>query len=667
MRAFIVRPFGTKGGVDFDRVERELIDPVLTDSGIKGRTTAEIAHAGNIRTDMFERLLTADLVIADISIHNANVYYELGVRHAFRDRITILLRAKIDEVPFDLKTDRYLEYEPGDPGASIPELSKAIEESTREARSDSPVFLLLPRLEPQDPSTFHVVPQAFAEAVRLAKETSDLPMLAVLSQEIEPFDWARSGRRLVGRAQFELKAWPDARETWEWVRLGRPTDFEANRKLGTVYQRLGDFVTSSLAVDRVLDRDDVSDGQRAEALALRGSNAKQRWIEAWQDSAVEDRQAVALGSGYLYDGVQDYEDGFSEDQNHSYSGINALALTTLIALLARGQANAWVGRFPTDDAADVELRRIDERRAILAAAVRRTLEAAQHRQQRGGSEDDAAWLQMTWADYYLLTSDRASFVKAAYDRARAGHAHVHFSTESAARQLRMYLRLGVLVDNARAGLQALGAEEEEVTPTQTKTRVIVFSGHRIDAPDRPVPRFPDARADQARSMIRTAVEQEIAQADGASVEGIAGGASGGDIIFHEVCAELGIPTSLLLAMPPKAFAARSVADADSNWMERFRSLCERVPPRVLQDSEELPDWLAGLEDYSVWQRSNLWILHNGLARANADVTLIVLWDGKGGDGPGGTQDMVQIARRRGVKVVHLDANELLAPASGADV
>jgi hypothetical protein len=75
----------------------------------------------------------------------------------------------------------------------------------------------------------------------------------------------------------------------------------------------------------------------------------------------------------------------------------------------------------------------------------------------------------------------------------------------------------------------------------------------------------------------------------------------------------------------------------------------------------LPEWLAERHDYTVWQRSNLWILHTGLSMDNADVTLIVLWNGEGGDGPGGTQDMVDIARRRGVKVVVLDAKRLLDP------
>src|ERR1700756_360900 len=97
MRAFIIRPFGVKKGIDFDRVERELIDPALTQLKISGRTTGEILEAGNIRTDMFQQLLIADLVIADISSNNANAFYELGIRHALRDRHTFLLRSSTRE------------------------------------------------------------------------------------------------------------------------------------------------------------------------------------------------------------------------------------------------------------------------------------------------------------------------------------------------------------------------------------------------------------------------------------------------------------------------------------------------------------------------------------------------------------------------------------------
>src|SRR5579864_8578498 len=111
MRAFIIRPFGTKQGIDFDQVARTLIGPALTALGLSGRDTIEILEQGNIRVDMFRRLLTADLVVADLSIHNANVFYELGIRHALRDHGTFVLRCDVDKFPFDLQTDRYFTYD----------------------------------------------------------------------------------------------------------------------------------------------------------------------------------------------------------------------------------------------------------------------------------------------------------------------------------------------------------------------------------------------------------------------------------------------------------------------------------------------------------------------------------------------------------------------------
>src|SRR5215208_6214064 len=116
MRAFIVRPFGKKkdlrgNEIDFDEVESVLIAPALRAVGAEGGTTIDIVESGNIRTDMFRRLLTADLVVADLSIHNANVFYELGIRHALRDRHTFLLRSDSDKFPFDLQTDRYFTYD----------------------------------------------------------------------------------------------------------------------------------------------------------------------------------------------------------------------------------------------------------------------------------------------------------------------------------------------------------------------------------------------------------------------------------------------------------------------------------------------------------------------------------------------------------------------------
>src|SRR5215469_5958031 len=171
MRAFIIRPFGVKpdrngNPIDFDSVERDLVDPVLKELGFEGRTTQDIAKAGNIREDMFRLLVTADLAIADISIHNANVFYELGIRHALRDKRTFLLRCRADDPVFDLQGERYLTYDRTNPGAAVPWLVEAIRQTRDADQKDSPVFTLLPQLRVQSRSVFLTVPSDFSEDVR---------------------------------------------------------------------------------------------------------------------------------------------------------------------------------------------------------------------------------------------------------------------------------------------------------------------------------------------------------------------------------------------------------------------------------------------------------------------------------------------------------------------
>src|SRR5215472_4535601 len=174
-RAFIIRPFGTKDDINFDDVQKSLIAPALAACDIQGGTTEPFLQAGNIRTDMFQQLMVADIVIADVSIHNANVFYELGIRHALQPKRTFLLRAKSkkgpgqrtpqDEVPFDLRTDRYLEYDSDFPAQKLEVMIEALRQTLASEKADSPVFQMLPDLEAQDRSRFLPVPQGFHDDV----------------------------------------------------------------------------------------------------------------------------------------------------------------------------------------------------------------------------------------------------------------------------------------------------------------------------------------------------------------------------------------------------------------------------------------------------------------------------------------------------------------------
>ena len=124
-RAFVIRPFREKKDaagkvIDFERVHNELIGPALAAANLGGSTTGEIVEPGNIREDMFSLILEADLVVCDITVHNANVFYELGIRHALRKRRTVLIKGEpaADSPPFDIMTDRYLAYRLDDPAAA---------------------------------------------------------------------------------------------------------------------------------------------------------------------------------------------------------------------------------------------------------------------------------------------------------------------------------------------------------------------------------------------------------------------------------------------------------------------------------------------------------------------------------------------------------------------
>jgi hypothetical protein len=83
--------------IDFNRVYAEYIRPALEAAGCEVFRADEELRAGDIRTDMFQELLVADLVVADLTLDNANVWYELGVRHALRARGVVLVQGPAAE------------------------------------------------------------------------------------------------------------------------------------------------------------------------------------------------------------------------------------------------------------------------------------------------------------------------------------------------------------------------------------------------------------------------------------------------------------------------------------------------------------------------------------------------------------------------------------------
>ncbi|GJD66992.1 tetratricopeptide repeat-containing protein [Methylobacterium frigidaeris] len=704
MRAFIVRPFGTKRGINFDRVETDLIAKALDQLGIMGRTTAEIMRPGSIREDMFQLLLTADLVVADITLHNANVYYELGIRHALRDRMTVLLRGvgeehgemTADAVPFDLLTDRYLTYQLSGPDGLIKEpevateaLVAAIAQGRASGGRDSPVFKLLPKLRAPSPDEFLAVPVDFEEEVeRTISGIAKRPQsdertlfsgdLGLLAHEARLFPWAGAGLRLVGRKQFDGKHFEGARLTWEEIRRRDGQDLEANLKLTTICQKLGDLSASNAAAQRVLSRSDLSLDRRAEIHALQASNLKVQWLRPLQDLPSQQRGEAALRSGLLPEAVESYEAGFRADRNHYYSAINALALRVVQRELAQCFPEVWELSIPERDGADprvqaeLELGRIKERIDRLGTGVTLALESADAFE----GPENAVWRAFTAADRTCLISNNPARVAEAFRRTIEKFREAFsFALSSAQSQLELLQLVGVLEKNVTAGLACFPAK-----PTQDankRGRIVLFTGHRIDDADRTAkgkpPRFPrTTEAEEiARQAVKASIQRALASPQGIAF-GLAGGASGGDILFHEVCETLAVPTWLYLALPVGRYKNESVRGAGDSWLRRFDQLQSRLETRSrcmpelrseAGEPDKLPRWLQALPNYDIWQRNNLWMLHNALSFGPDRVTLVALWDEEAeGDGPGGTAHLVELARNAGAEVDILNSKSLFGLA-----
>lgn len=175
---------------------------------------------------------------------------------------------------------------------------------------------------------------------------------------------------------------------------------------------------------------------------------------------------------------------------------------------------------------------------------------------------------------------------------------------------------------------------------------LLFTGHMIDKPDRLEPRFPPTLEPAAKRRLLEAVAPYASLHEGAT-RGFASGARGGDILFHEACQASGIPTTLILPFSPELFVGTSVKLPRSDWDERFWRLWHGLD----EAAREVMDLPVSPEAYAL---CNLHLIDR--ARQHGTVHLIALWDGKGGDGPGGAADLVGRAEAIG------DA-DIFSPAS----
>jgi hypothetical protein len=184
--------------------------------------------------------------------------------------------------------------------------------------------------------------------------------------------------------------------------------------------------------------------------------------------------------------------------------------------------------------------------------------------------------------------------------------------------------------------------------------VFLFSGHVIDAPDRDTPRFPADKEPIAAAKIGEVLDALRA---GAQDIAFSQAAAGGDLLFLEACQQRGVRCHVLLPFPEPQFIEKSIlrsANAEQ-WRTRFFAMQRRLldPCRVMPEALGPPP--EGVDPY---ERCNQWLLYSALVNGVDKVRLIVLWNGSGGDGPGGTAHMHREVERRGGQVTWLDTRKL---------
>ena len=670
MRAFVIRGFGLKKDsagtpVDFDLVDAQLITPAMARCGLAGGTTGVVVDAGNIRADMFSLILEADVVICDITVHNANVFYELGVRHALRKKHTVLIKGdpSADTTPFDLSTDRYLKYPVGSPGDAVDALVDAITTGLAGNRdTDSPIFLMMPTLAQADPSAVVVVPLDFVEEVDRARASSDKGWLRLLAEEVrgERFQWV--GLKRIGLAQWSLKDYEGARETWEAVRAVYPLDLDANLSLANILERLyrvnlrpALLEASNQAIERVLGVKGLSPKHQAEALALQGRNLKTLWRLGLEKlESVDERRARAIDNKLLQS-YEAYLGAFRVDLNGFYPGIAALQAGHV--LLSLSSEAAWRNMFGRDALRARRLREDLEQELpvlghIVAASIDHALDFP--------GKDDPIWAEISKADLLFLTEPEESlaadpgFVVAAYQQAIPRDRH--FERDATRGQLVLFAQLGIRAPVAQAVIDALdGPKERDAKPVH----LVVFSGHTIDGPTTTPPRFPAAAEARARVLIEARLR--VLMRDDEELVVLASAAPGADILVHELCLEMGIPARLCLPMPKDVVAREAFPQLDG-WRNRFLAVVKAREANAFQlsDSAELPPWLRPRK-LDRWDRGNRWVVNLAQSWGAARVTLLALWDGDEAEtATGGTSQMVRLARKTGnFAFEHIDSRQLL--------
>jgi MAP3K TRAFs-binding domain len=331
---FILMPFGQKldasgTAINFDAVYKELITPAVVEAQMQPVRADEELAGGIMHGPIFERLIVCDFAVADLTTGNANVFYELGVRHAVRPWSTVLLSASPSRMPFDVAPLRAIKYTlRADGGPDNVDFTRAtlvrFLNQARKAAVDSPVFDLLKWLRP--PVIDPTVSAAFRDSA-LAAESMKEHIANAGRQSAAALAECEASLGVIANADAGVvlalfTAYRDARAYDQMIALVQKMAVPLSQtafvqeELALALNRTGHGDRAEKIVRSLVG----SQGPSSEGLGILGRIYKDRWDEA--------RQAgnLALARGLLTNAINHYVRGFETDWRDYYPGINALTL-----------------------------------------------------------------------------------------------------------------------------------------------------------------------------------------------------------------------------------------------------------------------------------------------------------------------------------------------------
>lgn len=322
-------PFGDKTDaagkiIKFDEVYKQVIQPAIADAGMTPIRADEELTRGLIHKPMFERLILCDFAVADLTSANANVFYELGVRHAVRPGATVLLFAAGGRLPFDAAPLRSVPYDlsdagvPADASKARAELTKQLKHIREKRDDDSPIFDLL---KPFPAAIDHLKTNTFQDQVALAQQLEEDLQGAKTPDELKTFQQNLGELDGVESAVLVklFLAYRDAKAWQAMIDLAAAMPEPLRRtvmireQLGLALNRAG----KSEEAERVLTTLIRERGGSSETYGILGRVYKDRWQKATNNF---------IAKGELDRAIDSYLKGFESDWRDAFPGVNAVTL-----------------------------------------------------------------------------------------------------------------------------------------------------------------------------------------------------------------------------------------------------------------------------------------------------------------------------------------------------